>query len=139
MIIEVEKKVLLTRAVLKSGKQTAGCGLCGNEDMLEERVDSFLVVELKYDGPVGLGEGPLPEGGIYEFGYESNWTSMAVSKSNPNPCQISSRRVAFSVRTKRHWFLYTPEYPESSLDLSASASSGIGPALASTMPEYSQS
>jgi len=112
MITEAEKKkVLLTRAALKSAKQTADGGLCGNEVVLEERVDPFLIVELKYDRPVGLGdlfEGPLPEGGIYEFGYESYWTSMAVSKSNFNPCQMSSRSVAFNVRTKRHWFLYTP-------------------------------
>ena len=133
---------LLTRGVLKSPIRTGGRVFHANEVVPEERVDPPIVVELEDDEPVRLDdvEGFVLEEGPYGFVYESNWTSMVVSKSSFNPFQTSSRSVAFSVRTlKRHWFLYTLEIPESSVDLSSSISSGSGPTLASTMAEYSHS
>ena len=136
-------KKSLTRAVLRFSIRTGGRVIHGNEVIPEGRVDPPVVVELEDDGPAELGDLPdefvLEDPGPYGFAYESNWISMAVSQSSPNPFQTSSLSVAFSVRTKRHWFLYTLEFPDSSVDLISSVSSGSGPTLASTMAEYSHS
>jgi len=105
-----------------------------------ENVDLAPVIDLEYDAPGGVAdviEGPLLEVAFHKVGCESDWSPMEVSKSKPKLSQTSSRSVAFIVRTKRHWFLYSSEFPESSLDLKSSISSGSGPPLISNVPDLS--
>lgn len=73
-----------------------------------------------------------------ELGFEyASDSSMGVSKPNANLCQASSPSLALVVLRKRHWLVYLREGTELSPDLSSSVSSGSGPALSSTKPEYS--